>query len=117
LARSIHLLKRLDALISVGGERCEADNAYAAEAPQYSKCPACFTSLPEEKGLRQRAQGGHEMINKRIKHFNCLVNPFKYKVAYKIEKNDALFRTCAMVTQVAMKFGVCELYEGGNKYK
>jgi hypothetical protein len=56
------------------------------------------------------------MINKRIKHFNYLVNPFKSKGDDKIEKNNALFCACAMVTQISMEFGIRALYEIGDKY-
>jgi hypothetical protein len=93
------------------GERVEADDAYAVEVPRYLKCPKSFPRPEEEKAMRLRVQGRHETINKKIKHWNCLVNPFKGKAPNQVKTHSAFFHACAVVTQVTMELGVGELYE------
>jgi hypothetical protein len=99
------------------GEWVEADNGYSAEAPEYVKCPNGFGRLEEEDAMRKRVDARHETINRKIKHWNCLVNPFKGKGLDRIESHGALFRACAVVTQVAMELGVGELYILGDDYE
>ena len=93
------------------GERVEADNVYEGEAPEHVKCPNGFTRPEEEKDMRKRADGRHETINNKIKHWNCLVNPFKGKGENQIESHSTLFRACTVVTQVGLELGVGEMYE------
>jgi hypothetical protein len=99
------------------GERVEADDGYIGEAPEYVKCPAGFTRPEEESAMRKRVDGRHETINKKIKHWACLVNPFKGKRDDRIEKHSQLFRVCVVATQVAMELGIGELYEVGDDYE
>jgi hypothetical protein len=101
------------------GERVEADNIYQCHAPQFVKCPSCFTRPEEEADMRKRVGGRQEVINRKIKHFDCLVKKFKGKgtAAEKIENHSNLFRSCCVATQVAMELGVGELYLLGDEYK
>jgi hypothetical protein len=99
------------------GERVEADNIYVGEAPEYVKCPNGFTRPEEEEDMRKRVDGRHETVNKRIKHWNCLVNPFKGKGENKIESHSTLFRACTVATQVGLELGVGELFEVGDEYE
>ncbi len=99
------------------GERVEADDIYVGEAPTYVKCAKCFTRPEEEEAMRQRVDGRHETINRKIKHWNCLVFPFKSKGAKKVASHSTLFRACAVVTQVGLELGFGELFETGDDYK
>jgi hypothetical protein len=105
----------LDGLVHMlePGERCEADNIYDSLTPKYVKCTKSIESLPEEDKMRLRLEGRHENLNKRIKHWKCLVYKYKGKgtTEEKIEKHNALFRACCVLTQIAMELGVGELYE------
>jgi hypothetical protein len=98
------------------GERVEADDIYVGEAPEFVKCPNGFTRPEDEKAIRMRVDGRHETINKKIKHWNCLVNKFKGKGKDKIASHSDLFRACAVVTQVALELGFGELFEVGDGY-
>jgi hypothetical protein len=108
------IVKKLDE-----GERVEADDICECLAPEFVKCPKGFTRPENEKAMRRRADGRHGTVNERIKHFNCLVNPFKGKGAAneKTERHSNLFRSCCVSTQVAMELGIGELYQLGDDYK
>ena len=92
------------------GERVEADDGYVGESPRFVKCPKGFTRPLQEQAMRMRVDGRQETINKKIKHWNCLVYPFKGKAPNQIANHSALFRACAVATQVGMELGVGELY-------
>lgn len=91
------------------GERVEADDGYVGEAPKFVKCPKGFTRPLEEQAMRKRVDGRHETINNKIKHWKCLVNPFK-STANQIANHSSLFRACAVATQVGLELGIGELY-------
>jgi len=95
------------------GERVEADNGYVGEAPKYVVCPASITTKIEELALMRRVEGRHEVLNKHIKNWKCMKGPFHVKGTpfEKMEKHSSLFRSCTVVTQVAMQMGVGELYD------
>jgi uncharacterized C2H2 Zn-finger protein len=98
------------------GERVEADDIYSPDAPKYVKCPKCIAFLPEKLAMTRRVQGRHEILNNKIKHWNCLVYPFKCKgsASAKLKKHNALFRSCAVAIQVSMELGIGELYVVGD---
>ena len=52
------------------GERVEADDAYIGEAPLYVKCPNSLTCPEEQAAIRRRIQGRHELMNRRLKHYD-----------------------------------------------
>jgi hypothetical protein len=83
------------------------------------KCTCGFTRPTEEdKAIRKRVKDGHhEMINKKTKHWNCLVNPFKGNGDNKLANHNTLFQTCTMMTQVIMELGVGELFKVGDDYE
>jgi hypothetical protein len=98
------------------GERVEADDICVGEAPEFVKCPCGFTRPEEEKDMRKRVDGRHETINNKIKHWKCLVNPFKSKED-KVAKHSSLFRACAVATQVGLELGIGELFVVGDDYE
>ena len=95
------------------GERIEADDGYVGEAPVFVVCPASCTVQEESLSLMKRVEGRHEAMNRHVKNWKCLKGNFEVKGSplEKMEKHSALFRSCAIVKQVAMQMGVGELYE------
>ena len=93
------------------GERAEADDIYVGEAPKYIKCPKSMGSTKEEEEMEKSVQGRHEVINKRFKHFQCLNQKTRCSRDDKLEKHNACFRACVVITQVAMELGYGELWK------
>lgn len=78
-------------------------------APQFVKCPMSIATSEDEKDIRKAVLGRVEVINKKVKHWNVLVNPFKSKKD-KSSTHGTYFRACSVINQIAMEVGVGELY-------
>lgn len=99
------------------GKRVEANNIHTGEAPRHIKCPNGSTRPKEDKAMRKRVDSHHETINKRIKHWNCLVFPFEGKGDNKVASHGALFCACVVATQVGLELGIGELFAVGDDWK
>ena len=85
------------------GERVEADDGYIGEAPQYVKCPKCFTNPAENEAMQQRVRNRQETVNKRFKDWSILKQVFRNK--QKIQLHGYVFRAIAVITQTAINNG------------
>jgi len=83
------------------GERMEADDGYAGEAPKYIKCPGSFTNDAAKLSMQQRVRSRHETVNKRFKQWGCMRQRFRHSVTHP----SAAFHAVAVLTQLAMEFG------------
>ena len=83
------------------GERIEADDGYAADAPVYVKCPSSVAVRDDQKRLRARVRMRHESINKRLCAFGALQNRWRHG----IELHGATVRACCILVQLAMEGG------------
>lgn len=92
-----------DALISYlgEGERVEADDGYIGEAPQYVKCPKCFTNPQETKFMQQRVRNRQETVNKRFKDWEILRVIFRNDLL----RHAEVFRSIAIITQLSINMG------------
>ena len=82
------------------GEKVEADDGYKAEGG-YCICPAGYDTREDQKKMRGRVRMRHEHVNKRMKHFNCLLNRFRHSIT----KHGACFRAVAVLVQLTMESG------------
>lgn len=80
-------------------ERVEADKGYRGDknidAPQ-DNCPNA-AQMRSKTLVRSR----HEIVNKRLKQFNCLKNVFHHDIS----KHGYCFDAVAVFTQLAIEFG------------
>lgn len=83
------------------GERCEADDGYLGEAPQFIKCPACVTNESEREELQQRVRSRHETVNNRFKMWGILRQTFRHD----LQLHGDVFRAIAVLTQLAIENG------------
>ena len=83
------------------GERAEADDGFAGEAPKHFKTPNMFTAQPEAAAMHQRVRSRHETVNKRFKQWGCMRQLFHHGVL----EHSAAFRAVAVLTQLALEHG------------
>jgi hypothetical protein len=102
------------------GERVEADDIYASEAPEFIKCTKSTETIgnEESEGMRKRAQARIEVLMGHFKKWTCLNQPYKGhgSPAERLEKHRKMFFACGVLNQVAMEMGYCELWKLGDKY-
>ena len=61
-----------------------------------------FTSEEKKGAMQARVRSRHETVNKRMKQFGCLRQPFRH---HDFAKHSSCFRAVAVLTQVAIEFG------------
>ena len=83
-------------------ERVEADDGYRALDPEFVKSRTGFSSKKERKDMTNKVRARQETVNKRLKQFQCLVQPFRH---HDFEKHSNLVRAAAVVTQLAIQNG------------
>ena len=86
------------------GERCQADDGYLGEAPEHIKCPASFVQANDTEAQRSMAQtvrSRHEKVNKRFKHWGCMLQRFRHGP----ELHAECFYAVAALTQLAIENG------------
>jgi hypothetical protein len=64
------------------GERVEADDIYASEAPEFIKCTKSTETIDNEEseGMRKRAQARIEVLMGHFKNGHVLINHIKVMV-------------------------------------
>jgi hypothetical protein len=82
-------------------ERVEADDGYLGEAPRYVKCPKSFANDETCTQMQQEARSRHEKVNKRFKHWGCLLQRFRHHPSL----HGDCFHAVAALTQLAIENG------------
>ena len=80
-------------------ERVEADNGYRALDPEFAKTPSGCSRREERVDMQNTVRARQETVNKRLKQFQCLVQPFRH---YDFDKHSQLVCAVAVVTQLAI---------------
>ena len=83
-------------------ERVEADNGYKALDPEFAKTPKGCSRREKRVDMQNRVRARQETVNKRLKQFQCLVQPFRH---YDFDKHSQLVRAVAVVTQLSIQNG------------
>ncbi|GKZ00550.1 hypothetical protein MPSEU_001007400 [Mayamaea pseudoterrestris] len=83
------------------GERVEADDGYAGECPRFVVAPIRFAESAARVALTKRVRARHETVNKRFKQWGCLKQVFRHAPS----KQSSMFRSVAVVTQLAIENG------------
>ena len=83
------------------GERVEADDGYRGESPECVKCPASIGSHQECEKAAAFVRRRQETINNRFKQWAILKQVYRGDIT----KHGNVFRTCAVVTQLAIENG------------
>jgi hypothetical protein len=83
------------------GERVEADDGYKGDCPQYVKCPGGITAREDQEQMKKRVRMRHEHVNEKFKNFGVLKQKFRHDK----QKHGACFRSCAVITQLAIEGG------------
>lgn len=84
-------------------ERCEADDGYLGE-PTKIKCPKSFAQANDSEAVKEMAKSvrsRHEKVNKRIKHWGCMLQRFRHGP----ELHGDCFHAVAALTQLAIENG------------
>ena len=82
-------------------EKVEADDGCMGECPGCCMCPGWFDANEDQAKLRGRVRMRHEIVNKRMKNFGCLLSRFRHDAT----KHSACFRAVAVLTQLSMESG------------
>ena len=93
-------------------ERVIADKIYRAEAPEKVICDGMIGDY--DLDILKRAEGRHENLNRRLKQFSCLSDPFRGRnkdAATKPRDHAKMFNAVCVIVQVAMEIGEQELYD------
>ena len=83
------------------GERVEADDGYIGEAPEHVKCPKSIGRHKSTKSMEALIRSRHETVNKRFKQWNILKSIYRGDLT----QHGYAFRTCAIITQLAISNG------------
>ena len=81
-------------------ERVEVDAGYPGE-PLSCKTPGPLHIDERYIQMKAKVASRHETINKRMKQFDCLTQPFRHGV----DKHASCFRAVAVITQIALQNG------------
>lgn len=83
------------------GERVETDAGYKASAPEHVKCPGTVMSDLGNKEMSDRVRARHETVNKRLKQFKILSNPYRHAIV----DHQKVFAAIAVLTQLCFENG------------
>ena len=80
-------------------ERVECDDGYKSLDPFYTKTRTGFSRKEEKAGMQNTVRARHETVNKRLKQWECLAQPFRHD----LKKHTDVLRAVAVIAQMAIE--------------